>query len=298
MTIETRALSKNYGAIHAVQDLNLRVPEGGINAFLGPNGHGKSTTIKMLLGITRPTAGAGWVLGLPIDQPQSSLEIRRRTAYASEDKQTYPFMTVRQVLDFVRGLYPGWRPDREAELLKRFGLPADRRVKQLSKGMRTQLALVLALARGAELVVLDEPSEGLDPVATEIMLQEVVRAASDGATVFFSSHQLAEAERIADQAFIIRRGRIVLEGRLDELRERYRRINAVFDGPPPIEQLRQPGTERISVGGNTCSLLVSGAAAGIANRVRALGALSVDLHPVDLRELFLETVQEQDHDLV
>jgi len=294
MMIETAALSKHYGAIRAVSDLNLRVPAGGINAFLGPNGHGKSTTIKMLLGITRPTAGHGWVMGLPIDHPRPSLEIRRRTGFASEDKQSYAFMTVQQVLDFTRSLYPLWRRDRETDLLKRFDLATDRKVKQLSKGMRTKLALVLALARGAELLILDEPSEGLDPVTTEIMLQEIVHAASDGATVFFSSHQLSEAERIADHVFILRRGHIALEGRLDQLREDYRRINAVFDGPPPIEQLDPRNIERVRVDGNSCSVLVSGAATEMVERTRALGALSVDLHPVDLRELFLETVQEQE----
>jgi ABC-2 type transport system ATP-binding protein len=294
MVIETAALTRQYGAVKAVQDLNLRVPEGGIHAFLGPNGHGKSTTIKMLLGITRPTAGAGWVMGLPIDQPRASLEIRRRTGFASEDKQLYAFMTVGQALDFTRSLYPGWRRDRERELLKRFDLATDRKVKQLSKGMRTKLALILALARGAELLILDEPGEGLDPVTTEVMLEEVVRAAGDGATVFFSSHQLSEAERIADQVFILRRGRVVVEGRLDELRESYRRINAVFDGPPPVEQLRAAGIKRVSIDGNTCSALVNGVAGDIADRTRALGALSVDLHPVGLRELFLETVGGQE----
>ena len=294
MIIETTSLSKHYGPVEAVRDLNLRVPTGGINAFLGPNGHGKSTTIKMLLGITHPTAGHGWVMGLAIDQPQASLEIRRRTGFASEDKQSYTFMTVQQVLDFTRSLYPCWRRDRERDLLRRFELATDRKVKQISKGMRTKLALVLALARGAELLILDEPSEGLDPVTTEIMLQEIVHAASDGATVFFSSHQLSEAERIADHVFILRRGHIVLDGRLDDLRERYRRVNAVFDGPPPIEQLRARNIARVTVDGNSCSVLVSEAAAEVADRTRALGALSVDLRPVDLRELFLETVQEQE----
>lgn len=294
MMIETAALSKHYGELRAVSDLNLRVPAGGIHAFLGPNGHGKSTTIKMLLGITHPTAGHGWVMGLPIDEPRASLEIRRRTGFASEDKQSYAFMTVRQVIDFTRSVYPLWRRDREKDLLKRFELATDRKVKQLSKGMRTKLALVLALARGAELLILDEPSEGLDPVSAEMMLQEIVHAASDGVTVFFSSHQLSEAERIADHVFILRRGHIVLDGRLDELRERYRRMNAVFGGPPPIEQLGPRNIERVTVEGNSCSVLVSGAAADIAERTRALGALSVDVHPVDLRELFLETVQEQE----
>lgn len=294
MTIETAGLSKYYGAIKAVHDLNLRVPAGGINAFLGPNGHGKSTTIKMLLGMTQPTAGHGWVMGLPIDEPRASMEIRQRTGFASEDKQTYPYMTVRQVLDFTRSFYPRWRRDREKELLQRFELATDRKVKQLSKGMRTKLALVLALARGAELLILDEPSEGLDPVTTEIMLEEMVRSAADGVTVFFSSHQISEAERIADHVIILRRGRIALDGGLDDLRERYRRINAVFGGPPPIEQLREAGIRKLSVEGNSCSMLVSGGAVDIAGLTSALGALSVDVHPVGLRELFLETVREQE----
>ena len=157
----------------------------------------------------------------------------------SEDKQSYAFMTVQQVLDFTRRLYPSWRADRERELLREFDLPVDRNIKQLSKGMRAKLALVLALSRGVELLILDEPSEGLDPAVAEVMLQAVVRAASDGATIFFSSHQLPEVERIAEHVFILRRGQVVVQGRLDDLRQRYRRVNVVFGGTPPIEQFRK-----------------------------------------------------------
>lgn len=293
MIIETDRLSKSYGPVIAVKDLCLRVPRGGISAFLGPNGHGKSTTIRMLLGMVRPTSGAGRVFGLDIADAAASVEIRRRSAFVSEDKQLYGYMTVKQVIRFTRGFFPQWRDDREKELLSAFELPLDRKVKQLSKGMRTKLALILALARGSELLILDEPSEGLDPVVTECMLQAAVRAAAEGATVFFSSHQLSEAERIADHVFILKHGQVVVEGPLDGLRERYRRINAVFAGPPPVSGLPPLGVVNIEAAGNVLSALASENSGGIAAQFREMGAVSVEVHPVNLREVFLETVKSR-----
>ncbi|MBI1788393.1 MAG: ABC transporter ATP-binding protein [Acidobacteria bacterium] len=292
MIIETHHLSKNYGPVVAVRDLCLRVPPGKISAFLGPNGHGKSTTIKMLLGMARPTGGGGQVLGFDIADPRASLEIRRRTAFISEDKHLYGYMTVRQVIAFTRALFPNWQDDRESELLDAFDLPQNRKVKHLSKGMRTKLALILALARGAELLILDEPSEGLDPVVAESMLQSVVRAAADGASVFFSSHQLSEAERIADHVFILKRGHIVVEGPLDELRGRYRRINAVFVGHPPLDDLPVRSLAKVQTEGHVLSVLTKDNSEAVATQFRGLGAVSVEVCPVNLRELFLETVQD------
>lgn len=292
MIIETHHLSKSYGSIDAVRDLCLAVPRGKISAFLGPNGHGKSTTIKMLLGMTRPTGGTGQVLGFDITDSRASLEIRRRTAFVSEDKHLYGYMTVKQVIAFTRGLFPQWQSEREKELLRAFDLPLNRKVKQLSKGMRTKLVLILALARGAELLILDEPSEGLDPVVAESMLQSVVRAAADGVSVFFSSHQLSEAERIADHVFILKRGHIVVEGPLDELRERYRRVNAVFVGPPPLDGLPMQSLANVQTEGHVLSALTKDNSEAVATKFRELGAVSVDICSVNLRELFLETVQE------
>lgn len=292
MIIETHQLSKTYGPVVAVRDLCLRVPPGKISAFLGPNGHGKSTTIKLLLGMACPTGGRGQVLGFDIADPRASLEIRRRTAFISEDKHLYGYMTVKQVIAFTRAFFPHWQDDRERELLDAFDLPPNRKVKQLSKGMRTKLALILALARGAELLILDEPSEGLDPVVTESMLQSVVRAAADGASVFFSSHQLSEAERIADHVFILKRGHIVVEGPLDELRGRYRRINAVFVGHPPLDDLHLQSLAKVQTEGHVLSALTKDNSEAVAAQFRGLGAVSVEVCPVNLRELFLETVQE------
>jgi ABC-2 type transport system ATP-binding protein len=291
MIIETSCLSKNYGSTPAVRDLTLRVPAGGVSAFLGPNGHGKTSTIKMLLGMTRPSAGHGTVFDLPISDAQSSVAIRQRTGFVSEDKQSYRYMTVSQMIRFTRGLYPTWRSDRERELLSAFELPLDRPVGKLSKGMRTKLALVLALSRGAELLILDEPSEGLDPMSSEIMLQQVLRAAADGATVFFSSHQLTEAERIADRVYLIFNGRLALEGCLDDLRASWRRLNAVFLHQPAVEHLRSENVASTTIEGNSCSVLASGESERIIAELYALGAVSVQERPVDLRELFLAHAQ-------
>lgn len=196
--IETHDLTKRYGRFEAVSNLNLRVAAGRITGFLGRNGAGKSTTIKMVLGISRPSSGTGVVLGHRIDHAQQSRESRQHVAYVAEDKQTYAYMTVSEMIVFTRSFYDDWSVDIEQRFLKQFELPSQRKVKALSKGMRTKLALLLALARRPKLLILDEPSEGLDPVSIEELLQALVAAAADGTTIFFSSHQIAEVERVAD----------------------------------------------------------------------------------------------------
>jgi ABC-2 type transport system ATP-binding protein len=191
VVIETHSLCKQYRHTLAVHDLNLAVPEGGISAFLGPNGSGKTTTIRMLLGLAHPSAGNGLVFGQAISDDAASVKIRQRTGYVGEDKRLYGYMTVGQTLRFVRSIYPRWNGSREHALLERFDLPLDRKCRKLSKGMRTKLALVLALSRGAELLIFDEPSEGLDPGAAEQLLEAMVQAAAEGVTVFFSTHQIS-----------------------------------------------------------------------------------------------------------
>src|SRR5262245_52818501 len=234
--IETESLTKRYGALEAVRQLDLRVSAGRITGFLGRNGAGKSTTIKMLLGISHPTSGTGRLLGHPIDDARQCREARRHVAYVAEDKQTYAYMTVGQLIAFTRSFYDDWRPDTEQQLLQLYELPLHRRVKALSKGMRTKLALLLALSRRPQLLILDEPSEGLDPVSIEELLQSLVTAAGDGTTVFFSSHQISEVERIADHVCIIDRGRLAVDISLDHMREDYRRITLGFSTePPPLD---------------------------------------------------------------
>jgi len=293
--IETNELRKSYGATEAVRGLSLQVPRGSICGFLGRNGAGKTTTIKMLIGMAHPDGGVARVLGLSASEPRSSVAIRSRTGFVSEDKDLYNGMTVSQTIRFTASFYPRWRADLEQQYVRAFGLPAEQKVKTLSRGTRTKLALALAFCRGAELLILDEPTSGLDPAMIEEVLQTIVaHVGREEATVFFSSHQIAEVEQIADRVVIIDHGRTAVTGALDDLRESYCRVQAVFEGEAPLPTLRTPGVLRARRQGRVLSVLASGGRDGIVEETRALGAVSAESAPVTLKEIFLETVAAED----
>jgi ABC-2 type transport system ATP-binding protein len=294
LIIETADLRKSYEGVEALRGLNLQVPAGSICGFLGRNGAGKTTTIKVLLGMARPTSGHARAFGLPADAPEASVEIRRRTGFVSEDKDLYPYMTVEEMIRFTAAFYPGWRRDLERRYLAMFDLPAARKVKTLSRGTRTKLALLLALSRGAELLVLDEPTSGLDPAVAEEVLQALVsHVAKEEMTVFLSSHQIAEVDQIADRIAIIDRGRAVVTGALDDIRENFRRIQLVFDGEAPEPAFHAPGIERVRREGRVLTVLSSAGTEQILVEARALHPASIDIVPVTLKEIFLETVKAE-----
>ncbi len=292
LVVETIELTKRYGRFEAVSRLNFSVPRGSIYGFLGRNGAGKTTTIKMLLGMTHPTSGEVRVFGRDPQQAEQGVEIRRRTGFVSEEKQLYVGMTVEQIIDFTRPFFPTWDVRLEKQLLDMFELPLKKRVGKLSKGNRTRMALLLALARGADLLILDEPSSGLDPAMTEAVLQVLVTQASSGATIFFSTHHLAEVEQIADHVCIIEKGRALVDGALDDLKETYRRINLVFEGevPSPLQVLA--GVKQAQPQGRSLTLLASRNINDIIERARSFHALSIDVTPVTLKEIFLESVRD------
>jgi ABC-2 type transport system ATP-binding protein len=293
--IETTGLRKNYDGVEALRGLDLRVPAGSICGFLGRNGAGKTTTQKILLGMARPTAGEARVFGLPVDTAEGSVDIRSRTAFVSEEKDLYGYMTVEEMVRFTASFFPRWRADLEKKYLYTFELPGDRKVKALSRGTRTKLFLLLALCRGAELLILDEPTSGLDPAMTEEVLQALVTHVADEAlTVFFSSHQIAEVDQIADHVVIIHRGRAVVAGALDDIRQSYRRIQLVFEGDAPDVKFRAPGVERIWRKGRELTVLSSAGAEAVVQEVSALGPSTVDVAPVTLKEIFLECGAKED----
>lgn len=289
--IETSELKKDYGKHHAVCGLNLSVQGGSICAFLGQNGAGKSSTIKMLLGMVHPTSGSGRVLGHRIDREHESLLIRRRVAFVAEDKRLYDYMSVAQIIRFTSSFFPAWDHAFATRLLQQFNLPPDRKIRHLSKGMRTKLALLLGFARGCELLILDEPTEGLDPVAIEDVLQIVVSLAAQGTTVFFSSHQIAEVEQVADHVLMIDRGKLVLDSPMDQVKEQYRQIQAVFPEPVEERDFRLPGVARVRVAGRTASFVVNQNLEAVLEHIRMLRAASIDVLPISLKEIFLETVR-------
>ena len=293
--IETAELRKNYDGVEAVRGLSLNVPAGSIYGFLGRNGAGKTTTIKVLLGMAKPSSGRASVFGLPADSPEASVQIRRRIGFVSEDKDLYDSMTVEEMVRYTAPFFPRWRADLEQSYLRTFELPAARKVKTLSRGMRTKLALLLALCRGAELLILDEPTSGLDPAMTEEVLQALVtHVASEEMTVFFSSHQIADVDQIADRVAIIDRGRAVVTGALDDLRQNYRRIQLVFHDDAPDAAFCAPGVVRVQRKGRVLTVLSSAGAECILDEARALNPVSVDVVPVTLKEIFLEAVTAED----
>lgn len=289
--IQTSQLRKSYGRFEAVRGLDLCVEPNRITGFLGANGAGKSTTIRMLLLMIKPTGGSGSVLGRRIDDPKQSVEMRRHVAYVSEDKRLYGYMTVAQIIRFTSACYPDWRPDVERDLLRSYELPPDRKIKSLSKGMRTKLALLLALSRRPSLLILDEPGDGLDPCGVEQLLESLVAQSSEGTSVFFSSHQIADVERIADNVCILDKGRLIMDASMDDLRQSYRQVTLVFPDLPVEREFQLAGVERIRTSGYQMSVFASGNAEAIVARARDFHATSIDVAPVVLRDIYLQTVR-------
>jgi len=293
LAIETVDLRKRYGDVEALRGINLGVPAGSIFGFLGRNGAGKTTTIKVLLGMARATSGAARVLGIPASP--DAVDIRRRTAFVSEEKDLYDSMTVEEIVRFTASFYPRWRSELEQRYRRAFDLSPNAQVKTLSRGTRSRLALLLALCRGAELLILDEPTSGLDPAAAEDVLQALVaHAAADAVTVFFSSHQIAEVEQIADHIAIVDRGRTVVAGALDDLRAQYRRVQFVFDGDAPAVSFRAPGVVRLQRQGRVLTLLCSGGVDALVAEAHALQPVAIDVTPVTLKDIFLDTVHAEE----
>ena len=290
--IETQDLRKTFGKQSAVDGLKLRVPSGSIFGFLGKNGAGKTTTMKLLVGLLRPDSGAIRVLGLDTSNPAESIQIRSRMGFVTEDKELYPYMTVEQIIRFTRPFFPKWSLDLERRYLEVFELPLNRKIPALSKGMRSKLTLLLAACRGAELLILDEPTEGLDPAATEDLLRELVTiCVTQGTTVFFSSHQLAEVDQIADHVAIIDRGRTVVEGALDDLKVRYERLQVVFESDSAVPVRWMDGAESVRREGRMVSILVSRNVEALLAQARSIPGASVERLPVTLKDIFLEHVR-------
>jgi ABC-2 type transport system ATP-binding protein len=290
--IETNQLCKSFHNQPALRGLDLRVPAGSIFGFLGRNGAGKTTTIKTLMGLLRCDSGSAQVFGMPVVDADHSVEIRRRIGFVTEDKELYPYMTVEGLIRFTRPFFPKWRHDLERRYLQMFELPPGRKIPDLSKGMRSKLMLLLAISRGAELLILDEPTDGLDPAATEDVLRELVSiAASSGTTMFFSSHQLSEVELIADYIGIVDHGRMVVSGSLDDMKVQYQRLQMVFADHVELPKHWVDGVESVRQEGRVVSILASRNVDAIVDQVRSIPGTVVERFPVTLKEIFLEHVR-------
>src|SRR5579884_3240936 len=225
----TEGLTKRYGKTLAVDGLNLRVQPGEVYGFLGPNGSGKTTTIRMLLGLHRPTAGRATVFG--IDAWRDPVAAHRRTAYVAGEPALWPQLSGAETLAFLARMHGTVDAGYRQTLLERFELDAEKKIRALSKGNRQKVQLIAALATRADLLVLDEPTSGLDPLMEVAFRESIREAKARGQAVFLSSHILSEVEALCDRVSILRRGRLVDEGTLAELRHLSRQtVDVTFAG--------------------------------------------------------------------
>ncbi len=218
-----------FRTCEALTNINLDVAPGTVFAILGENGAGKTTLIKILTGFLQPTSGACQVLGL--DPRRDALEIRRRIGYVSDSPALYDWMHVDEIGWFTSSFYECNFLERYRELIKDFELPGDRKIRQLSKGGRAKVALALALAHDPELLILDEPTSGLDPLVRREFLESMVARAAAGRTVFLSSHQIAEIERVADTVAILHRGSFSIVDSLADLKESVHEVTISLSDP-------------------------------------------------------------------
>ena len=231
--IRLEDLTKRFGEEVALDGVSLEVPPGVVFALLGENGAGKTTAIRIMLGLAEPNSGRAEVLGLRSEK--QGLQIRQRVGYVPERPTLYEWMTVEEIGWFTAGFYgPGFLPE-YARLVTQFGLPPRKKLKALSKGMYAKVVLSLALAHQPELLILDEPTSGLDALVRREFLESMVDRAAQGQTVFLSSHQIGEVERVADTVAILRKGKLLLVEPLDRLKSRVWKITVTMkDGPATL----------------------------------------------------------------
>ena len=247
--IEVSDLHKHFGRVRALDGLDLTVNEGEIHGFLGPNGSGKTTTIRVLLGVLRATSGHAGLLGR--DPWRDAVALHREIAYVPGDVTLWPSLTGGEIIDLLARMRGGIDEGRRAELIERFDFDPKKKARTYSKGNRQKVSLISALSSRARLLLLDEPSSGLDPLMERVFRECVIEARDRGVTVLLSSHILSEMEVLCEKVTIIRAGKTVESGTLESMRHLSRTsIKAELAGPPP-DLSRIPGVEDVTVEGNT-----------------------------------------------
>lgn len=288
--VDIRRLTRRFGTTTALDDVSLAIRRGGVFGLIGNNGAGKTTLIKHILGMLKAQSGTVRVFNLdPVQNPVGTLG---RIGYLSEDRDLPDWTRVGELMCYTQAFFPTWDEAYADELRDMFDLDADARVKSLSRGQRARAGLLVALAHRPELLVLDEPSSGLDPIVRRDILGAIIRTIADeGRTVLFSSHLLDEVERVADEVAIIHRGRILLAATMDEIKETHRRVTLRFDEPvdrPPT----LVGTISYAGTGAEWTYVCNGESQQLRRAAEAIGATVVDDTALSLDEIFVTRVIE------
>ena len=290
--IHTDGLGKRYGRTVALEALGLEVPRGEVYGYLGPNGSGKTTTIRLLLGLHRPSAGRAELFG--IDAWRDPVAAHRRVAYVAGEPFLWPSLTSDETFAFLASLRGGTDEAYRRLLVERFQLDTEKRVRALSKGNRQKVQLIAAFASRADLLILDEPTSGLDPLMEVAFRETVVEAKERGQTVFLSSHILSEVEALCDRVGILRAGRLVDEGTLSELRHlSAQTIEVTFDGSPPsLDGL--DGVRVAAAGPNALRLEISGSVGPAIAALAGHPVLALSSREPSLEEIFLHHYDTSD----
>ncbi len=283
--IETQNLTRRFGRMEAVHELNLAVPTGSVFALLGPNGAGKTTTLKVLMNLLPPTAGSATVLG--VDSRKLGEREMAQIGYVSENQQLPMWMTVRQLLDYCRPFYPTWDRALEKTLLAQFALPESRKLAHLSRGMTMKAALLSSLAYRPKLLVLDEPFSGLDPLVRDEFIRGVLEVSALGEwTVLVSSHDIEEVERLADHVALLEGGRLRLSEKTEALQGRFRRVEITDAAPAAVANPQWLEWERAGALTRFVETRYAGEATERAWREQ-FGGATVKAQPMSLREIYM-----------
>lgn len=286
-TISIQHLSKSYGGSLAVDDLSVDIPEGTVFGLLGPNGAGKTTTFKCMLGLARPKTGQVLFGGQPL-----SPKMFEELAYVPERSVLYEWMRGSDHLEAQRRTFARYNAKRAAELMTLFSLDPRKRIRSMSKGMRTAMALVLAFAIDPKILVLDEPTSGLDPVNQRSVLNLIIEAAAAGTTIIFSSHQIGQVERAAEHVAILKGGKLALTGAVDDLKFQQKIVEGIFES----EAFSVNGFEkdarvsRVEKTGRILRLTSRDHSDALASELAGQGAQSVRVLDLNLEDIFLNAV--------
>jgi ABC-2 type transport system ATP-binding protein len=295
VNIVVHGLTKTFRENTALENISLEVPPGTIFGLVGPNGAGKTTLIKIIMGLLLPTRGWVSIDGRSVHQDP---EVKSRIGYLADYQRFYSGFKVKDMFRLYRESYEMWSAERFQELCRVFDLPENAKVKNLSKGMRTQLAIILNLAFRPALLVLDEPTAGLDPVLRRqfltILMDEV---AENGTTVFISTHNLHELERISDRLALIHQGRLLFNESLEDLKHKVRKIQAAFESPLPAGVLRKTGVLNVEQQGRVYSITMQDGIDELAAELRTFQPLFLDFVDISLEEIFIHRMGGEGYEL-
>jgi ABC-2 type transport system ATP-binding protein len=285
--IDTSGLSKDYGRGRGLFDLNLEVEEGEVLGYLGPNGAGKTTTIRLLMGLIHPSAGSARIFGL--DCQRQAVEVKRHVGYVPGELPQFGGLRGSEIVAYMAGLRGGVDEKVVAEISRRFSLDLGQRFREYSRGNKQKLAILLGFMHRPRLLILDEPTGGLDPLNQQEFYDMCRESKSHGTTIFLSSHILSEVEHISDRVGIIRAGHLVRTARLDELHDiRFHQVEVEFAGAVPLEAIRgAQGVDQVDVEGHRVRFVVRGGFQPVMRALAGSEVVNLVTHEPSLEEVFL-----------